>query len=129
MARKRGEAVAPLKISIGLSAAVLAVTGEEPKVLTVRSEHADDALPSGPLEPRHRTLETGLRAWVEMQTSQTLGYVEQLYTFGDRYRDPLGSQCGGSQVVGCNTYGQIARADGQFGGFHNCTAVVLAFPT
>jgi hypothetical protein len=36
---------------------------------------------------------------------------------------------GGSQVVGCNTYGQIARADGQFGGFHNCTAVVLAFPS
>lgn len=91
VARKRGAAVAPLKISVGLSAVVLAVTGEEPKVLTIRSEHADDALPSGPLEPRHRTLETGLRAWVEMQTSQTLGYVEQLYTFGDRYRDPLGS--------------------------------------
>ncbi|MBA3451773.1 MAG: FIST C-terminal domain-containing protein [Deltaproteobacteria bacterium] len=36
---------------------------------------------------------------------------------------------GSGQVVGCNTYGQIARADGQFGGFHNCTAVVLAFPT
>lgn len=30
--------------------------------------------------------------------------------------------------VGCNTYGQIARAEGQFGGFHNCTAVVCAFP-
>ena len=26
--------------------------------------------------------------------------------------------------VGCNTYGQIARAEGQFAGFHNCTAVV-----
>jgi hypothetical protein len=35
---------------------------------------------------------------------------------------------GSSHLVGCNTYGQIARADGQFGGFHNCTAVVLAFP-
>ena len=35
---------------------------------------------------------------------------------------------GGSNLVGCNTYGQIARAEGQFGGFHNCTAVVLAFP-
>jgi hypothetical protein len=35
---------------------------------------------------------------------------------------------GGSDLVGCNTYGQIARADGQFGGFHNCTAVVLALP-
>lgn len=31
---------------------------------------------------------------------------------------------GGAQYVGCNTYGQIARADGQFSGFHNCTAVV-----
>lgn len=30
--------------------------------------------------------------------------------------------------VGCNTYGQIARADGQFGGFHNCTAVVMILP-
>lgn len=29
-----------------------------------------------------------------------------------------------AQFVGCNTYGQIARAEGQFGGFHNCTAVV-----
>ena len=30
--------------------------------------------------------------------------------------------------VGCNTYGQIARAEGQFGGFHNCTAVVCILP-
>jgi hypothetical protein len=30
--------------------------------------------------------------------------------------------------VGCNTYGQIAKVDGQFSGFHNCTAVVCAFP-
>lgn len=29
--------------------------------------------------------------------------------------------------AGCNTYGQIARAEGQFGGFHNCTAVVCVF--
>jgi hypothetical protein len=35
---------------------------------------------------------------------------------------------GNSTLVGCNTYGQIARAEGQFGGFHNCTAVVLALP-
>jgi hypothetical protein len=30
--------------------------------------------------------------------------------------------------VGCNTYGQIARAEGQFGGFHKCTAVVCVLP-
>lgn len=33
-----------------------------------------------------------------------------------------------AQFVGCNTYGQIARADGQFGGFHNCTAVIGIIP-
>jgi hypothetical protein len=35
---------------------------------------------------------------------------------------------GGVDLAGCNTHGQIARADGQFGGFHNCTAVVCVLP-
>lgn len=34
----------------------------------------------------------------------------------------------GSSYAGCNTYGQIARSDGQFSGFHNCTAVVAVLP-
>lgn len=34
-----------------------------------------------------------------------------------------------TQYVGCNTYGQIARINGQFSGFHNCTAVVCIFPS
>lgn len=42
--------------------------------------------------------------------------------------DAVRAALDGSDLVGCNTYGQIARADGQFGGFHNCTAVVLALP-
>jgi hypothetical protein len=33
-----------------------------------------------------------------------------------------------AEFVGCNTYGQIARSEGQFGGFHNCTAVVCVLP-
>src|SRR3979409_1721527 len=42
-------------------------------------------LPFGPFDPlAHRTFEIGLRAWVEAQTRLTVGYVEQLYTFGDR---------------------------------------------
>ncbi|MFN3653270.1 MAG: FIST signal transduction protein [Armatimonadota bacterium] len=35
---------------------------------------------------------------------------------------------GNAPFAGCNTYGQIARADGQFSGFHNCTAVVCVLP-
>jgi len=75
-------------IAVGLSAVIVAVTRDEPKVLAIRSD-AMDALPSGPLEPQHRTLETGLRAWVETHTRQKLGYVEQLYTFGDRGRQGM----------------------------------------
>ncbi len=40
----------------------------------------------------------------------------------------LADTLGGAEFVGCNTYGQIARAQGQFGGFHNCTAVVCVLP-
>ena len=79
-------------LSIGLSAVIVAASVQGPRVLTIRlpqrsdGEASVDALPSGPLEAEHRTLEIGLRAWVGRQTSQTLGYVEQLYTFGDRDR-------------------------------------------
>ncbi len=73
--------------AIRLSAVIAAATTDEPRVLTVRTgRNPIEALPSGPLEAEHRTLEVGLRAWVERQTSEKLGYVEQLYTFGDRDR-------------------------------------------
>jgi hypothetical protein len=42
--------------------------------------------------------------------------------------DTLTGKLGGVDLAGCNTHGQIARAAGQFGGFHNCTAVVCVFP-
>src|SRR4249920_2211621 len=79
-------------LSIGLCAAIVAASVHEPRVLTIRvssgrsAPDAAEALPSGPLEAEHRTLELGLRTRVERQTSQRLGYVEQLYTFGDRDR-------------------------------------------
>lgn len=76
-------------VEIGLTAAIVAVRDDEPLILTTRTDeaHAVAALPSGPFDPvRHRTFEIGLRAWVAEQTGGALGYVEQLYTFGDRGR-------------------------------------------
>lgn len=77
-------------MEIGLSAAIICVNEGEPQILVVRGEADDaarDALPSGPFNPLdHRTLEIGLRSWVAEQTGLQLGYVEQLYTFGDRGR-------------------------------------------
>ncbi|MGE4218985.1 MAG: hypothetical protein AB7G39_06020 [Alphaproteobacteria bacterium] len=54
--------------------------------MTLPGEQGRRSLPSGELQPQHRTLEAGLRVWVEEQTHQAIGYVEQLYTFGDRNR-------------------------------------------
>ncbi|WP_207429374.1 FIST signal transduction protein [Pedobacter sp. SYSU D00535] len=34
----------------------------------------------------------------------------------------------GVNYAGCNTYGQVARVNGQFSGFQNCTAVVCVIP-
>jgi hypothetical protein len=90
-------------VSIGLSAAIVAVEGERPSVLVVSHDGADDALPFGPFDPaHHRTLESGLRKWVGEQTKFDLGYTEQLYTFGDKGRHLPSSGLGdnaGSRVV------------------------------
>ncbi len=37
-------------------------------------------------------------------------------------------ELGEAKFAGCNTIGQIASAEGQFSGFHNCTAVVCVIP-
>ena len=42
--------------------------------------------------------------------------------------DALQQALGKVPYVGCNTYGQIARSEGQFSGFHNCTATVALLP-
>jgi len=64
-----------------LVAVLIAVTAGQPRILTVQAGHA---LPSGPFELGHKSLQSSLRAWVEQQTHHPLGYVEQLYTFADR---------------------------------------------
>jgi hypothetical protein len=74
-------------VLIGLSAAVVSVADERPRVVVVHRPDPADALPFGTFDPlAHKTLESGLRDWVEEQTALRLGYVEQLYTFGDRGR-------------------------------------------
>jgi len=87
--------------TIGLNAVIVAVTDEAPRILTVRGAGAaaEEALPFGPLDPAtDRTLDRGLRRWVREQTGLEVGYVEQLYTFGDRCRDPR-EALGGPRVV------------------------------
>jgi hypothetical protein len=92
---------------IGLSAVVAALRDGELLALTVRPEdvrtHKASALPGlpfGPFDPeRHRTFELALRAFVTEQTGFELGFVEQLYTFGDKGRDAPLPDLGASETA------------------------------
>lgn len=67
-------------------AVVVGVTDGTPYVLTAGEAGGLPRLPAGPLESEHRSLQEGLRSWVERQTDYDLGFVEQLYTFADAGR-------------------------------------------
>lgn len=77
------------QIVLGLSAVVVAMTEDAPFVLVTRErDSALTSLPFGLFDPAgDRTLELTLRKWVTAQTGFEIGYVEQLYTFGDRGRE------------------------------------------
>lgn len=94
------------QIEIGLNAAIVSYSNNQPQILVVkRAEQKQltppppssqsalpplESLPFGPFNPQnHRTLDIGLRRWVMEQTGLSLGYVEQLYTFGDRGRHSM----------------------------------------
>ncbi len=99
-------------VAVDLHAVIAAVTDEVPRVLTVSRSARSlgleaemdparplDALAFGSLDPAGgRTLELELRGWVREQTGLGLGYVEQLYTFGDRNRG-LGVAEGAQRVI------------------------------
>jgi hypothetical protein len=74
---------AALSIAVELIAVLVAVADGRPLAMTIDGGRA---LPSGPFAVGHRSLQSGVRAWVERQTRHPLGYVEQLYTFADSDR-------------------------------------------
>ncbi len=78
----------PRRLSLSLDAVIVAVTDGRPRILTATHPVTGlAALPSGLLDAdADATLELGLRRWISAQTGLAVGYVEQLYTFGDRER-------------------------------------------
>lgn len=80
-----------MSIEINLTAVIMAVQDDHPVVYASSlGPGLPQGLPSGPFDPiHHRTLELGLRGFAQDQARLDLGYVEQLYTFGDRDRNVL----------------------------------------
>jgi hypothetical protein len=109
-----------LSVVIGLSAVVVAMRDGEAVVLTVRPHDARThaastlaGLPFGPFDPEgHRTFELAMREFVTQQTAFELGYVEQLYTFGDKGRDAPRAEvgAGAARVVSVGYLGLTPNA-------------------
>jgi len=75
-------------VRLSLDAVIVAVTNGEPRVLVVDATDRP-SLPAGPLDPAEdQTLELAMRRCIAEQTGLSVGYVEQLYTFGDLGRRP-----------------------------------------
>lgn len=97
-----------MTVAADLIAVLVAVTAGDPLVLTILG---GQALPSGPFEFGHRSLQSGLRAWVEQQTHHPLGYVEQLYTFADRDRTDAGAGVISISYLGLTRQARVAGED------------------
>lgn len=90
-------------VVLDLSAVISTVSAGEPRILLVENDSETETgrprLPAGPFDPEgDRTMEEGLRGWVADQTGLNLGFLEQLYTFGDRFRDPT-QRTGGPRPI------------------------------
>lgn len=99
----------PRRLSLSLDAVIVAVTADQPRILaTLQTPDGIPALPSGPLDAdRDATLELGLRRWIAAQTGLAVGYIEQLYTFGDRDRQRI---AGGTRHLSVAYLGLVKEA-------------------
>lgn len=81
---EHGSELPSSSVSLGLSAAIVAVRNGEPLLLTTKGGDGEPALPAGPFPPLAQgSLENGLRRWVGELTGMELGYTEQLSTFAE----------------------------------------------
>jgi hypothetical protein len=85
-------------VIIGLSAVVVAAGAQGPEIL-LSGEDGALGLPFGSFDPvGHRTFELAVRDFVTAQTGFAVGFVEQLYTFGDKGREAPRADMGNSKA-------------------------------
>ena len=116
--------------------------------LTVDKDGALHLAGEVPVGSRVRIMRTSLSASLDATTQATAAALAKLngqkpgvalffdcaatkIRIGDQYTmelEAVRSQLHDLPMVGCITQGQFGRAEGQYDGFHNCTAVVCVLP-
>ncbi|MBA2393089.1 MAG: FIST C-terminal domain-containing protein [Ktedonobacteraceae bacterium] len=92
-----------------------------------------NATPSSPIEAAERAAQAAQRNLFGAQPALALFFdcVATRLRMGKQFGNELEAlrqTLGPIRYIGCNSHGQIARAEGQLSGFHNCTAVVCLLP-
>ncbi len=111
----------------GVSFAAEVPAGSTAQIMSTGAESATDAAAAAVRD----AMEQVERAGHQPKAALFFDCVATRLRLGEDFAtelDAVGRELKTAKFAGFNSYGQIVRAEGQFNGFHNCTAVVCVFP-
>lgn len=111
----------------GITHAAELPVGATANIMHIESAAAVDAAAAATRDAMEQVTKEGHRPGGAL----FLDCVATRLRLGRGFEDELAavaSGLGDTPYAGFNSYGQVVRAEGQFNGFHNCTAVVVVFP-
>ena len=111
----------------GVTFAAEVPTGATARIMSTQAVSAAEAASSAVRDAVEQVERSGHAA----KGALFLDCVATRLRLGDDFSyelDAVKRELGTAAFAGFNSYGQIVRAEGQFSGFHNCTAVVCVFP-
>lgn len=119
----------PLGISPqgGVACAAEVPTGATTHIMSTGGKSAIEAAAHATQDAVHQVTSAGNKPQVALFFDCVATRLRMGKAFNDEL-DTVAKELGGAPFVGFNSYGQIVRSEGQFSGFHNCTAVVCVFP-
>ena len=121
----------PLKIDENgaLICAAEVPQGSTVRVMRTRNRSAAEAARTAARNARTKLMHKGIKPGAALFFDCAATRLRLGDEFGSSVDEVVNSLQSASICVGCNTYGQFARVEGQFSGYHNCTAVVCLLPS
>jgi hypothetical protein len=111
----------------GIQLAAEVPTGSTAQIMSTGAAAAADAAASATRDAIERVERDGYTPKAALFFDCVATRLRLGQDFGHEL-DAVARELDTAPFAGFNSYGQIVRAEGQFSGFHNCTAVVCVFP-
>ncbi len=111
----------------GIQCAAEVPTGTVAHIMSTQASSASDAAASATRDAVRQVTSSGHKPRAALFFDCVATRLRLGKEFGLEL-DAVTKELGDAPFAGFNSYGQIVRAEGQFSGFHNCTAVVCVIP-